>query len=276
MDVSAYSPNNAGSRRTTTEDSQENIGMLAAEPPLANSELIARIISRIDASSQLLIILIGLGITNAVVRFGDDLSKGMSINGFLLFLVFSFYSVRFFVNNWIYLEQSYRREILPQYQPLHLLTIFRCAHLDLLLSIITGATCAFAGTMLNTMLDLTQEQATKTGLESLFVLLIFHYVSDLGILLHNWWFRHEEQEKYIKQALFKVFLWMCNNTVFTTLFAMLLFLTMNDFLSAGTIVMIFTYGWLMNSIIAVGITFGFSHYEITRERRRLRQELSPI
>ena len=143
--------------------------MPAAEPPIANSELVARIISRIDASSHLLIILIGLGITNAVVRFGDDLSKRMSSKAeFVLFLVFAFYSVRFFVNNWIYLEQSYRRDVLIQYKSLHLLTVFRCAHLDLLLSIITGATCAFAGTMLSTTVDVTKDQ-TKTGLESAYL-----------------------------------------------------------------------------------------------------------
>lgn len=63
--------------------------------PLEKSDLVSRIISRIDASSQLLIVLIGLGITNAVVRFGDDLSKGVSVNTLLLFFVFAFYSIRF-------------------------------------------------------------------------------------------------------------------------------------------------------------------------------------
>jgi hypothetical protein len=243
-------------------------------PPPENSEIVSRIIARSDASSQLLIVLIGLGITNAVVRFGDDLSKGVSVNALLLFAVFCLYSIRFFVNNWIYLEQSYRREILATREPLYLLTVFRCAHLDLLLSIITGATCAFAGTMLNTMLDLKHPDVTKTGLDSLLLLLIFHYIADLFILLHNWWFRHKEQEKYIEQALFKVFLWLCNNTMFTAIFAILFVLTLNNMLKSDTVVSIFTYCWLLNSVIAVGITFGFSHYEITHERRRLRQEHS--
>ena len=209
-------------------------------PPPDNSEISPGLFLEIDASSQLLIVSIGLGITNAVVRFGDDLSKEVSVNALLLFAVFCFYSIRFFVNNWIYLEQSYRREMLTTHAPLYLLTVFRCAHLDLLLSIITGATCAFAGTMLNTMLDLKHQDVAKTGLDLLLLLLIFHYIADLLILLHNWWFRHKEQEKYIEQALFKVFLWLCNNTVFTAVFAMLFVLTLNNTVKSDTVVSIFT------------------------------------
>ena len=105
-------------------------------------------------------------------------------------------------------------------------------------------------------------------------LLIFHYVSDLTILLHNWWFRRKEQEKYLERALLKVFLLDVQQHCVHNNFGMLLYLTMVDLVKSDTVVIVFTYSWLVNSIIPVGITFCFSHYEISRERRKLRQELS--
>jgi ABC-type glycerol-3-phosphate transport system permease component len=182
--------------------------------PLSNkSDLLTRIDSRVDASSQLLLILTGLGVTAAVTRFGTELDSSTppgTVIASTIFGVFLIYSVRFFFNNWVYLSESYHRDSLKDQPEHYLLTVLRCAHFDLFLSIITGASCAFAGTLLN---------AEGKHLFGILALLIFHYTSDLLLLGHNYWVRRNESDSGLSP---KVIFWLLNNAVFLVVFTYLL------------------------------------------------------
>jgi hypothetical protein len=219
-----------------------------------------RISSRTDAASQFLLILIGLGLTNAVTKFGQELDDPKNYAPFtaiFVFLVFVIYTVRFFFNNWIYLSESYRTEVLEDLvntQPgSYLRIVLRCAHLDLLLSIITGASCAFAGTMLN---------PNGAHLTEILVLLIFHYFADLIILGHNSYSRRRESadEKFSRKRFAKVNCWLINNAAFCLIFLMLLRRIRIDNQPASHMIT-FTVLWLINSMLAVGISLVFGFLE---------------
>jgi hypothetical protein len=177
------------------------------------SELIPRISSRVDASRQFLLVAMGFGITNGVTKFGDSLQKSFSITLALLFTAFVIYSVRFFFNNWIYLSQSYYEQVLNILDDIHLRTVLRCAHFDMLLIIIAGSSCAFTGTMLD---------PSGGELIPILILLIFHYIADLAITLHNVLVRRDEKEVDISVLLRQVVAWVINNSVFSAVFLMLM------------------------------------------------------
>jgi hypothetical protein len=265
--------------------------MASAVPTNPRSELVTRIMARVDASSQLLMILIGLGITNAVVKFGENITRPLcaetlvnppsptpenclhhpiGLEVYVLFFVFFFYATRFFFNNWVYLRQSYRQDLLETeaYSYSQLETVFRCAHFDLMLSIVTGATCAFAGTLLSAV-----PGPPQTGLELILILLVFHYIFDLVILLHNWWYRRAEEQQSenedVRQALLQVILWVGNNAIFLTIFASFVAFLLLGYVKPKTrLVDPFIILWFLNSLIAVSITSISSRPEMKRHREK--------
>jgi hypothetical protein len=172
-----------------------------------------------------------------------------------IFGVFIVYAVRFFYNNWVYLSESYHRESLKDQPEHYLLTVLRCAHFDLSLSIITGASCAFAGTLLN------EEGKHLFGI---LVLLIFHYTSDLLLLGHNYWARRKETDSGLSP---KVVFWLLNNAMFVAIFTYFVINLLPDATAKANYMFPFSVLWLINSVIALGLTAGFSHLE-TREARR--------
>jgi hypothetical protein len=219
------------------------------------SELIPRITSRVEASSQFLVIAMGFGITNGVIKFGESLQKSFSFTLALLFIAFAIYSARFFFNNWIYLSQSYYKESLNKLNDIQLRRVLRCAHFDMLLSIIAGSSCAFTGTMLD---------PSGGELIPILILLIFHYISDLVITFHNVWVRQDEKEIDLSGLYFQVVSWIVNNSVFSAIFLMLVILIFtNDFNASGAIRW-FPYAWILNSVIAIGITIYFGHQEMRK------------
>jgi hypothetical protein len=73
--------------------------------------VLARIDSRVEAAGQFLLILIGLGLTNGVTRFGAILDESRKTHSFyvvaLIYGAFMSYGMRSFFNNWVYLPDSY-------------------------------------------------------------------------------------------------------------------------------------------------------------------------
>jgi hypothetical protein len=92
----------------------KDVKYLTRSRSLSNkSKLLTRIDSRVDASSQLLLILMGLGVTGAVTKFGTELDSSTPPDPLIastIFGVFLVYSIRFFFNNWVYLSESYHKE----------------------------------------------------------------------------------------------------------------------------------------------------------------------
>ena len=97
------------------------------------------------------------------------------------------------------------------------------------------------------------------------VLLIFHYIADAVILLHNWWIRKNEraQDRAIEITLLKIMAWLINNLVFAGIFMTLLVIIIFNDDNKEQLVILFGCAWLMNSVIAVGIAMGFG-----RQRRK--------
>jgi len=137
-----------------------------------------------------------------------------------------------------------------------------------MLSIVTGATCAFAGTLLSSV-----PGPAQTGLELILILLVFHYAFDLAILLHNWWYRRAEEQQSenedVRQALLQVILWVGNNAIFLTIFASFVALLLLGYVKPKKrLVEPFIILWFLNSLIAVSITSISSRREMRRHRER--------
>jgi hypothetical protein len=245
--------------------SERNIEIVSSVDPkdesvssveLVKSELIPRILSRVNAASQFLLIAMGFGITNGVIKFGEGwhLQKSFPTTSILLFTAFAFYSVRFFFNNWIYLSQSYYTESLKKIDDVHKLrAILRCAHLDMLLSIIAGASCAFTGTMIDPSGD---------ALVPIMTFLIVHYLADLFITVHNVKFRQDEKEMSISKLFDQVMAWITNNIAFVACLLMFVGIIYSNNLDVSWVIKAFPGAWLVNSIIAIGITIYFSRREM--------------
>jgi hypothetical protein len=178
-------------------------------------------------------------------KFGESLQKSFSITLILLFVAFAAYSVRFFFNNWIYLSQSYRQELLKQLDAPHLRTVLRCAHFDMLLSIIAGASCAFTGTML---------EPNGGELIPILILLIFHFIADFVITLHNVVVRQSESGRDIARLFWQVVSWIINNITFSVMFFIFVVMIYLGTVSAIGFVVWFPYIWFINSVISIGIT----------------------
>jgi hypothetical protein len=205
--------------------------------------------------------LIGLGVTAAVTKFGEELDRNTAsdpINASIIVGVFVVYSVRFFFNNWVYLSESYHTDSLKNQSEHYLLTVLRCAHFDLLLSIITGASCAFAGTLLN---------PDGNHLFGILALLIFHYSSDLCLLGHNYWVRRSESELSPK-----VVLWLFNNAAFIGIFAYILVQVTSHGNDKSYYMMAFALMWLGNSVVALGLTAYFGYAETRQARQYFRSQ----
>jgi hypothetical protein len=209
------------------------------------TKIMSKIMSRIRASKEFLVIVLALGLTNSIVeglRYQDDYLLNKDIIGLLALFVFIIYASRFYLNNWIYLSESYdKEELMEKCGITDLRGILVNARLDLFASMFTGIVVLIISMMLD-----------KRRFLILLSFLIAHYVVDFYVLLRNILRRtaeHGVDTTYFKRAR----AWLINHLGFSIVFAFLIpvlyFIPENR-----TVQLLGLAFWFFNCVAAIGIT----------------------
>jgi hypothetical protein len=149
------------------------------------------------------------------------------------------------------LEDKIKNKIIKER---YLNTILRCVTFDICLAIFTGLACAVNGTLIFV--------TDGYGSTATVVALVVHYLFDAAILAHNIFSRFPERSAEYAFNLTRVVFWFSNNLVFAVLIGGLWEFIPNN--KENFVIII--YMWMLNSIIAVGITASFAFLEGRRLR----------